>query len=114
MEKKPEFALMKKGIEEKAVAPADVSAHLLDGWNVVGMAEVDADGKIVAETGRIIETPAHTIETADHFLKAIPKFEDLPPEPIVPEVIAPVAKVPEAKFPEAKVLEVKPEEKIKK
>lgn len=104
MEKKPEFALMKKGVEEKAVAPADVSSHLLDGWTVVGTAEVDADGKMVAETGRIIETPAHTIETSDHFLKVMPKFDELPPEPIVLEVIVPVAKVPE----------VKPEEKIKK
>lgn len=85
MGKKPEYALMKKGSEEKAVAPAEVSAHLLDGWNMVGTAEVDADGKMVAVTGRIIETPAHTIETSDHFLKVLPKFDELPPEAIVPE-----------------------------
>jgi hypothetical protein len=92
---------MKKDIEEKAVAPSEVSAHLLDGWNVIGTAEVDADGKMVSVTGKIIETPAHTIETSDHFLKVMPKFDEFP-EVIVPEVKAEVK------------AEVKPEEKIKK
>jgi hypothetical protein len=81
MDTKIEYALMAKDTEEKAVAPADVSAAELNGWNVVGTAEVDADGKITAVTGRVIETPAHVIETADHFLKTIPKFDA--PLPVV-------------------------------
>jgi hypothetical protein len=88
MDKKIEFALIKKGIEEKAVAPAEVSAHTLDGWNVVGVAEVDADGKLVAVTGRVIETPAHVIETADHVLRIIPKFADLSPAVVIPPAAA--------------------------
>lgn len=88
MEKKIEFALMKKGVEEKAVVPAEVSAHLLDGWNVVGTAWGDADGKLAEVTGRVIETPAHTIETADGFLKSLPKFDE--PQPEVKPLVVPV------------------------
>lgn len=88
MEKKIEHALMKKGVDEKTVAPAEVSAHLVDGWSVVGTAEVDADGKLTAVTGRIIETPAHTIVTADGFLKNLPKFDE--PQPVVKPLVVPV------------------------
>lgn len=84
MEKKIEYAFMKKGVEEKAVAPAEVSAHKLDGWNVTGTAEVDVDGKMTAVTGKVIETPAHVIETADHVLRIIPKFDEVPPAVVIP------------------------------
>ena len=75
MAEKVEFALMKKDEEELAVAPADVAAKELLGWNIIGTAEVDSEGKITAVTGRVIETPAHTIETGDGYLKVLPKFE---------------------------------------
>lgn len=60
------------------VHPTTVESHKLAGWKVVGTVE-KVDGKVV-ETGKVIETPAHTVETSDGFLKTLPKVDETLPE----------------------------------
>lgn len=76
----------KDGIRTE-VHPTTVESHKLVGWKLVATVE-KVDGKVV-ETGQVIETPAHTVETSDGFLKTLPKDDEtVPVEPAKPAVIA--------------------------
>lgn len=74
----PDVVRMEKNGEKQDITPAEVEAQKLLGWTVVG--EGTADGNAV-----VIGTPAHTLMTADGFLKVIPEnYSDLlPPAPAV-------------------------------
>lgn len=74
---KNDLILMEKEGERMAVDATTVESHKMAGWKVVGM-ETRVDGK-VAEMGEVIETPAHTVETSDGFLKTLPKFDETGP-----------------------------------
>jgi hypothetical protein len=67
------------------VEPSTVEARKLAGWHVIGTAELDSDGNVV-QTGKVIETPAHTIVTTDGFLKILPVYV-APAEQVVPPVV---------------------------
>lgn len=118
MNTKLEYALMQKGDEKVAIDKSLINDHELQGWTVVGTCEVDSND-VVIETGKVINTPAHTILDADGFLKVIPIQVD---KPALVAVAGPVIRVEPAKVVKvAKVVKpapkeepvVKPAEKLK-
>lgn len=87
MAEKLEYALMRKGDEKVAVDKSLINDHELLGWSVIGTCEVGDDDSVL-ETGKVINTPAHTILDANGFLKVIPIQVDNPaPAPAVGPVI---------------------------
>jgi len=78
MNEKTEVILMKKDGAVVAIDRSLYEAHVLKGFYLVGIGELDGDGSVV-QTAKVIETPAHVLETTDHVLMTIPNFyEPLP------------------------------------